>query len=102
MEFSRQEYWSGLPFPSPGDLPKLGMKPGSPALQADFLPSEKPRKPVGLGAAKARQCPQQAGDNKAGQEKQSRGKDGAWCCGWSQQDPGEKLETWRLGRDQRP
>ena len=102
MEFSRQEYWSGLPFPSPGDLPKLGMKPGSPALQADFLPSEKPRKPVGLGAAKARQCPQQAGDNEAGQEKQSRGKDGAWCCGWSQQDPGEKLETWRLGRDQRP
>ena len=32
MEFSRQEYWSGLPFPSPGDLPNPGLKPGSPAL----------------------------------------------------------------------
>ena len=35
MGFSRQEYWSGLPFPSPGDLPNPGIKPGSPALQAD-------------------------------------------------------------------
>ena len=35
MEFSRQEYWSGLPFPSPGDLPDPGIEPGSPALQAD-------------------------------------------------------------------
>ena len=35
MEFSREEYWSGLPFPSPGDLPDPGIKPGSPALQAD-------------------------------------------------------------------
>ena len=42
MEFSRQEYWSGLPFPSPGDLPDPGVKPGSPALQADALPSEPP------------------------------------------------------------
>ena len=40
MGFSRQEYWSGLPLPSPGDLPDPGMKPGSPALQADSLPSE--------------------------------------------------------------
>ena len=38
---SVQEYWSGLPCPSPGDLPNLGIKPGSPALQADSLPSEK-------------------------------------------------------------
>ena len=37
MGFSRQEYWSGLPFPSPGDLPDPGVKPGSPALQADSL-----------------------------------------------------------------
>ena len=37
MKFSRQEYWSGLPFPSPGDLPYPGIKPGSPALQADFF-----------------------------------------------------------------
>ena len=35
MEFSREEYWSGLPFPSPGDLPDPGIKPGSPTLQAD-------------------------------------------------------------------
>ena len=42
--FSRQEYWSGLPFPSPGDLPNPGIKPGSPALQADALPSEPPGK----------------------------------------------------------
>ena len=40
--FSRQEYWSGLPFPSPGDLPNPGIEPGSPALQADTLPSEPP------------------------------------------------------------
>ena len=45
MEFSRQEYWSGLPFRSPGDLPNPGMEPGSPALQADALPSEPPGKP---------------------------------------------------------
>ena len=40
MGFSRREYWSGLPFPSPGDLPSLGTEPGSPALQADSLPTE--------------------------------------------------------------
>ena len=40
MGFSRQEYWSGLPFPSPGDFPDPGIKPRSPALQADALPSE--------------------------------------------------------------
>ena len=40
--FSRQEYWSGLPFPSPGDLPNPGIEPGSPALRADALPSEPP------------------------------------------------------------
>ena len=45
MGFSRQECWSGLPFPSPGDLPDPGIKPGSPASQADALPSESPGKP---------------------------------------------------------
>ena len=45
MELSRQEYWSRLPFPSPGDLPDPGIKPRSPALQADALPSELPGKP---------------------------------------------------------
>ena len=42
MGFPRQEYWSELPFPSPGNLPDPGIKPGSPALQADSLPSESP------------------------------------------------------------
>ena len=44
MGFSRQEYWSGLPFPSPGDLPDPGIEPGSPELQADPLTSELPGK----------------------------------------------------------
>ena len=53
MGFSRQEYWSGLPLPSLGDLPDPGIEPGFPALQADTLPSEPPGKPVveRLGAA---------------------------------------------------
>ena len=45
MEFSWQEYWSVLPFPSPGNLPDPGFEPGSPALQADSLLSESPEKP---------------------------------------------------------
>ena len=45
MGFSRQEYWSGLPFPSPGDLPDPRIKPGSPTLQTDPLQSELPGKP---------------------------------------------------------
>ena len=44
MGFSRQEYWSGLPFPSPGDLPNPGTEPRSPALEADALISEPPGK----------------------------------------------------------
>ena len=44
MGFSKQEYWSGLPFPSPGDLTDPGIKPRSPALQADSLSSEPPGK----------------------------------------------------------
>ena len=46
MGFSRQVYWSGLPFPSPGDLPNPGTEPRSPVLQADALTSEPPGKPV--------------------------------------------------------
>ena len=42
MGFPRQEYWCGLPFPSAGDIPEPGIEPGSPALQADSLPSEPP------------------------------------------------------------
>ena len=46
MGFSKQEYWSGLPFPSPGDLPDPGIEPGPPVLQADSLQSELPGKPA--------------------------------------------------------
>ena len=45
MEFSGPEHWTGLPFPSPGDLPKTGIEPRSPALQADSLPAEPQGKP---------------------------------------------------------
>ena len=48
MGFSRQEYWSGLPFPSPGYLPNPGIEPGSPALEADALTSEPPGKPLNI------------------------------------------------------
>ena len=46
MGFSRQGYWRGLPFPSPGDLPDLGIEPRSPALQADALTSEPPKEVI--------------------------------------------------------
>ena len=48
MGFSRQGYWSGLPLPSPGDLPDPGIEPGSPALQADALTSEPAGKPLSI------------------------------------------------------
>ena len=48
MGFLRQESWNGLPFPSPGDVPKPGIEPGSPALQVDSLPSEPTGKPITL------------------------------------------------------
>ena len=51
MEFSRQEYWSGLQFPSPGDLPNPGIEPEPPPLQADALPSEPPGKPESYGVS---------------------------------------------------
>ena len=58
MGFSRQEYWSGLPFPSPGDAPDPVIKPGSPTLQADSLLSEPPGKPYGLTHCSGHQhCP---------------------------------------------
>ena len=53
IEFSRQECWSGLPFPSPGDLPNPGIEPASPALQADSIPSEPPGKPLSAGHMEA-------------------------------------------------
>ena len=48
MEFSRQEYWSGLPFPSSGDLPDPGIKSTSPALACKFFSTEPPGKPINL------------------------------------------------------
>ena len=58
MEFSRPEYWSGQPFPSPGDLPNPGIKPRYPALQMDSLPAEPPGKPknTGVGSLSLLQC----------------------------------------------
>ena len=55
MEFSRQEYWGGLPCLPPGDLPNSGIKPGSPALQVDSLLSEPPGKPRKIGRREASQ-----------------------------------------------
>ena len=52
MGFPRQEYWSGLPFPSPGDLPDPGIEPRSPALEADALTSEPPGKPEAAAKGK--------------------------------------------------
>ena len=52
----RQEYWSGLPFPFPGDLPDPGIEPRFPALQADALPSELLGKPVSNTCTKLRVC----------------------------------------------
>ena len=49
MEFSRPVYWSGEPFPPPGDLPNLGITPKSPTLQVDSSPAEPPRKPQNTG-----------------------------------------------------
>ena len=51
MGFSRQEYWSRLPSPPPGDLPNPGIEPASPALQVDSLPSEPPGKPKTIGVS---------------------------------------------------
>ena len=48
MGFSRKEYCSGMPFPSPGDLPEPGIRPGSPALKPDSLLSEPPEKPPSM------------------------------------------------------
>ena len=50
MGFFRQEYWSGLPLPSPGDLPNPGIEARSPALQVDYLPAEPPGKPCEIEA----------------------------------------------------
>ena len=65
MEFSRQEYWSGLPFPSPEDLPNPGIEPGSPALQADALLSEPPQKTSQVALVR-KNSPAKVGDTRHG------------------------------------
>ena len=67
MGFSRQEYWSGLPFPSPGDLPDPGIEPGSPTLQADSLGSEPPGNPLAFQIRT-----QYQEDHAAGMERQEK------------------------------
>ena len=57
MGFSRHEYWGGLLFPSPGDLPNPGIEPESPALQADALPSEPPGNLYNGELAAINKCP---------------------------------------------
>ena len=57
MGFSRQEYWSGLPFPSPGDLPDPGIEPRSPTLQADALTSAPPGKLLNIRIQSLRKAP---------------------------------------------
>ena len=62
MGFSRPEYWSGRPFPSPGDLPNPGTEPRSPTLQADSLPAEpqgKPQKSSHSVVSDSNECPTQ-------------------------------------------
>ena len=61
LGFSRQQYWSGLPCPSPGDLPNPGIEPRSPTLQADSLPSEPPEKLVQSEAALYKKQKQEMG-----------------------------------------
>ena len=73
MGFSRQEYWSGLPFPSPGDLPDPAIKPRSPALQADSLPFEPPDYLVGpiLITGVFKDCQKEISQQKKGQRDMS-------------------------------
>ena len=59
LRFSRQAYWSGLPFPTLGNLPDSGIEPGSPALQADSLPSEPPGKPYKVEVKKRKKQKEQ-------------------------------------------
>ena len=61
MGFPRQKYWSGLPFPIPEDLPDPGIKPTSPALKADPLPTQPPGKPQFLSTAFSKPTPSESG-----------------------------------------
>ena len=73
MGFSRQESWSGLPFPSPGDLPDPGTEPGSAALRADALPSGKPSVKNPRGAKKPQELVLRGGGGGGADKKASQG-----------------------------
>ena len=81
-EFSRQEYWSGLPFPSPGDLPNPGIKPRYPALWADALLSEPPGNPEFQGQVQT-VANQGKGEDAETREGQSRNNGAALGAGLS-------------------
>ena len=108
MGFSRQEYWSGLPFPSPGDLPHPGIEPGSLALQADSLPSEPPGKPdntcmrsetrkkwrmssAAWSSGLLRGCKDREEEAVVLALPQGRGRALGWCCSDGTQCPGQLL-----------
>ena len=92
MEFSRPEYWSGDPFPSPGDLPNPGIEPRSPTLQEDSLPAEPPGKTQKGEWWKGMGCGWQANASKSAGE----GKNGL-CLGRSLAWVECKLGVCRLG-----
>ena len=71
MGFSRPEYWSGLPFPSPGDLPDPGIEPRSPALYVDALTSEPPGKPESKEMLKTKHYGQQMSNTHRSQMRES-------------------------------
>ena len=102
-EFSRQEYWSGLPFPSPEDLLHPGIEPGSLSLQADSLPSEPPGKPRGLGEGDETQETgrhEQDTTGKKGPQKESPGPPSQrWECTASLSKPPKRL--WKTDSHER-
>ena len=73
MGLSRQEYWSELPFPSPGDLPNLGIEPWSPTLQVDSLPMEPREKPVLLTMPVMKDAAQDRPNGRASQNRDGGG-----------------------------
>ena len=91
MGFSRQEYWSGLPFPSPGDFPDSGIKPRSLALWEDSLLSETPEKPLGWEWL-LKQCP---GDLVKAEAESLVGE-----IRHKQRATGRALMSWHMSNDQ--
>ena len=90
MGLSRQEYWSGLPFPSPGDLPNPGIEPRSPTLQADALTSEPPGKLRVLECSSCRDWTRAASNS----EGSSKGSSGTWLGGGKTIGSHNSLKQW--------